>query len=187
VFAWGATPFGYTRNPQSVTINNLNANERIVDAAVGRDHALFLTNQGRVFAFGRNDAGQLGYAAGSISTPSYTVSSQPTGFTGLTAIAIAAGEKTSLVAFDTGALYVFGSVNTSTLAVPTLVDRSNVDPSVRWVSVAVRDTVFYAVSSSSLLHIIFSPFRLGILFLPVNHSHDIHVTNRKRNCVFVGL
>ena len=39
---------------------NLNLNEKIIDVELGGFHTFILTNQNRIFAFGSNQAGQLG-------------------------------------------------------------------------------------------------------------------------------
>jgi hypothetical protein len=122
----------------------LNVDEMVVDAAVGLDHVLFLTNQGRVFSAGNGANGQLGVVLA--LSPEFEIGTQPAGFAGLTAVSIAAGESTSMVAFDNGAIYVFGLVGGVVTSTPTAV--TGLDASLRWQSVAVRSTVWYAVSSA---------------------------------------
>ncbi len=97
-------------NPQPALVSLPAGSGPVVQIAAGAEHSLVLSASGRLYAFGSNDAGQLGVPAGSgseaanpapaqVSLP--PASAQP--------VAIAAGMQHSLVLTSAGQLYAFGS------------------------------------------------------------------------------
>ncbi len=69
IYAWGNNSFGQLGDGSSVInrekpvltkFTNLKTEETFIDISTGRLHSLALTNQGRVFAWGGNNRGQLG-------------------------------------------------------------------------------------------------------------------------------
>ena len=68
LYAWGRNQFGQLGNgstsnllkPTPVIFNELTTNEVIIEVQPGEEHAIALTNLGNIFAWGRNDQGQLG-------------------------------------------------------------------------------------------------------------------------------
>jgi len=67
IYSWGRNNYGqlgtgnFSDLSSPILVNlNLNNNETIADIALGTSHALLLTNQKRIYAWGRNNRGQLG-------------------------------------------------------------------------------------------------------------------------------
>lgn len=76
--------------------------EAVQAVAAGRSHSLVLTTTGKVYAFGRNDHGQLGLGdTDSRFTPTVIPGLEP-------AVAIAAGGRHSLVVLEDGGVVSFG-------------------------------------------------------------------------------
>ena len=84
------------------TIGSLN----ITAVACGRNHTLFLTNTGKVYACGSNYSGQLG--RGTSSTSITTTTELITPITTLTISAIACGEEHSAFLANNGTVYACG-------------------------------------------------------------------------------
>jgi alpha-tubulin suppressor-like RCC1 family protein len=122
VYAWGANESGQlgdgkTKNlllPTPVTTLTRN----IVALAAGAKHSLALRNDGTVWAWGANNAGQLGDA----STVARLVPVQVSGLTGVTAIA-ASGEH-SLALRNDGTVWAWGNNLVGQLGDCTTANRS---------------------------------------------------------------
>lgn len=120
LFSFGANRFGQLGrgagieatgpNPEPAQVAVPGLSGRIVAIAAGGYHSLALSSSGQIFAFGRNDEGQLGSTANNGSERANPV---PTAVVlpGASArpVALAAGALHSLVVTATGALYAFGS------------------------------------------------------------------------------
>lgn len=76
----------------------------IVAIAAGGTHALALTNDGRIFAWGSNGSGQLGLGT---TTATYTSPVEVTAVTGV--VAIGAGANHSLAVLGDGRLFTWGA------------------------------------------------------------------------------
>jgi alpha-tubulin suppressor-like RCC1 family protein len=74
----------------------------VIAVAKGGSHNLALSRDGRLWAWGRNDRGQLGSAAGDASTPVAVDGLGP-------AVAIAAGANHSLAVLTDGSLWAWGA------------------------------------------------------------------------------
>lgn len=81
--------------PQNVTA---------VSVSAGFDHVLMLGSDGNVYAWGNNEAGQLGTSSGdTLSTPTLVA-----GLQGKSIVAVAAGHRFSLALSEGGKVYSFG-------------------------------------------------------------------------------
>lgn len=81
--------------PQNVTA---------VSVSAGFDHVLMLGSDGNVYAWGNNEAGQLGTSSGNtLSTPTLVA-----GLQGKSIVAVAAGHRFSLALSEGGKVYSFG-------------------------------------------------------------------------------
>ena len=81
--------------PQNVTA---------VSVSAGFDHVLMLGSDGNVYAWGNNEAGQLGTSSGdTLSTPTLVA-----GLQGKSIVALAAGHRFSLALSEGGKVYSFG-------------------------------------------------------------------------------
>jgi alpha-tubulin suppressor-like RCC1 family protein len=97
-------------NPQPALVGLPAGSGPVVQIAAGAEHSLVLSASGRLYAFGSNDAGQLGVAAGSgteTANPAPAQASLPAA--SAQPVAIAAGMQHSLVLTSSGQLYAFGS------------------------------------------------------------------------------
>ena len=94
-------------NPTPSLVTLPGASGPVTQVAAGGFHSLALTSTGQLYAFGDNDAGQLGSATSSTgANPTPTQVTLP-GATG-SVTEIAAGEFFSLAVTSTGQLYAFG-------------------------------------------------------------------------------
>ncbi|RWS29333.1 RCC2-like protein [Leptotrombidium deliense] len=80
-------------------------NEKIISAAVGKGHTLFLNDKGVVFATGDNKMGQLGIGTQSSSVLTPTKIS----YTGRPVVKMSCGQEFSMIVDAVGGLYSFGS------------------------------------------------------------------------------
>ncbi|KAG5455395.1 MAG: regulator of chromosome condensation 1/beta-lactamase-inhibitor protein II [Olpidium bornovanus] len=90
-------------------LRHLNAEEKIVDLAVGGMHALALTNKGEVYSWGVNDNGALG-REGDEDIPE-----KVEGLEGVDVVSVAAGDSISCAISSEGRLYMWGSFRVSFL------------------------------------------------------------------------
>ena len=122
VFAWGGNSTGQLGNgtnsassvPVAVTSSGALMGKTIVAIAAGGAHSLALTSEGRVFAWGLNNSGQLGTPGPSQSWVPIEVSATGV-LAGKTVIAIAAGSSHSLALTSDGCVYSWGSNQTGQL------------------------------------------------------------------------
>jgi alpha-tubulin suppressor-like RCC1 family protein len=118
---WGAgasgqlgTGFAYPDgSSQPLTVKG--PNNRFVEVALGYLHTCGRTDDGQIFCWGDDSAGQIGDA---VALPSTTTRLEPTLVTGLPglAVAIAAGGYQSCAVLVTGALYCWGALASLELA-----------------------------------------------------------------------
>ena len=95
-------------NPNSNQTFDLNT--RFVEIAVGGDHALAIDEDGQLYAWGRNNYGQLGisiYSYGSASVPMLVRDPNGVDISGK-AVKVAAGAEFSMVLTTDGYVYSFG-------------------------------------------------------------------------------
>jgi Regulator of chromosome condensation (RCC1) repeat/BTB/POZ domain/Ankyrin repeat len=82
-----------------------NLSARVVQVSCGRHHTLALTQCGRVYAFGRNNAGQLGVGS---DTATFESPQQLASLASFNAVMVAGGADFSAVAIGTGDVYFAG-------------------------------------------------------------------------------
>ncbi|MFE7562455.1 RCC1-like domain-containing protein [Kitasatospora sp. NPDC057500] len=120
---WGFNGYGQLGDGTSVnratpTATALPAGVALTAVAVGAQHTLAIGSNGTPYSWGDNDAGQLGtgtltrrLAPGTVPLPA-----------GVTARAVSAGDRHSLVAGSDGGVYVFGANGSGQLGDGTLYD-----------------------------------------------------------------
>lgn len=116
IFAWGYNQNGQLGNgtganssvPVAVNMNGALAGRTVKSIAAGGDHNVVLTLDGKVYAWGRNDYGQLGDDSNAPSEEPVAVDT--TGWmNGKTITAIAAGRSHSMALATTGQLLGWGN------------------------------------------------------------------------------
>ena len=155
VYAWGNNDFGQLglgdyynnrKNPTLIDYSNNDFNfldETIISVSAGYGHSLALTDEGKVYAWGYNDYGQLGLGLGytsfrEVNPTLIDYSNNDFNFLDETIIGIAAGSFYSLALTDEGKVYAWGYNNRGQLGlgnsgfdtqreIPTLIDYSNND------------------------------------------------------------
>ena len=136
IWGWGDNSTGVLgtasseTNVTSPTKIALPQNVTPLSVSAGFDHVLMLASDGNVYAWGNNEAGQLGTEGGEkILTPTLVE-----GLRGKNVIAISAGRRFSLALTDGGRVYAFGLNDKLQLgyeptsefsATPTLIDALN--------------------------------------------------------------
>jgi alpha-tubulin suppressor-like RCC1 family protein len=121
-----------TANPTPAAVALPGASGAVSEIAAGGDHSLAVTTTGQLYAFGRNELGQLGNAAGSgteLPNPTPRAVSLP-GAEG-PVVQVAAGFSHSLALTATGQLYAFGSNELGQLGSPTNSGTMNPTPPTR--------------------------------------------------------
>ena len=137
VWGWGDNSTGVLGNAYSETTGylitspikiELPQNITSVSISAGYDHVLMLGSDGNVYAWGHNDAGQLGKNSDvqTLKTPTLV-----DGLRGKNIVAVSAGRRFSLALTDGGRVYSFGANNKLQLGyepttefseTPTLID-----------------------------------------------------------------
>lgn len=114
-FAWGYNGSGQLGDgtfddhsiPTPVEVSGVLAGKTLIAIAGGDDHSLALADDGKVYAWGRNDFGQLG--DGTTITRNAPVAVNATGvLAGKTVVAVGGGHTHSLVLTSDGRLYAWG-------------------------------------------------------------------------------
>ena len=132
VFSWGLNNYGQIGDgtttdryvPTEITNNfNLQAGEKVVNLAIGREHSSAITSNGRVFSWGRNNYGQLGDGT---TTDRYV----PTEITHLfnlegseKVVSIYLGNSFSSAITSNGRVFTWGSNNNGQIGDGTTTDR----------------------------------------------------------------
>jgi alpha-tubulin suppressor-like RCC1 family protein len=98
----------------------------VVQVAAGFDHSLAVTSTGQLYAFGRNDFGELGMATSSDQNSTPTLVRLP-GATG-PVVQVAAGLAHSLAVTSSGQLYAFGNNYSGQLGIATNSGTNNPTP-----------------------------------------------------------
>ena len=127
VYSWGFNSWGQLGNGTSGTANNASApvavktagtpmeGKTIVQVAAGATHSLALATDGTIYAWGKNEYGQLGNDSTTNSPVPVAVKTAGTPMDGKTIIQIHAGYEHSLaLAFD-GTVYAWGRNNSGQL------------------------------------------------------------------------
>lgn len=111
VKSWGENEYGELGRPEefgttvnSATPKNVEVLSNIVQLEIGRYHVLALTKDGDVYAWGRNNYGQLGNNGADTYTPTKVVGVS-------NAVQIAAGKYTSLALLEDGSILTWGRNN----------------------------------------------------------------------------
>jgi len=116
VYAWGYNQNGQLGNgstapsnvPVPVTMTGVLAGKTVIAIAAGGDHNVVLASDGHVYAWGRDDYGQLGDdSTAQSNVPVAVDTTGPLG--GKTIVAVAAGHSHSLALASNGALYAWGN------------------------------------------------------------------------------
>lgn len=99
-------------------------NETVVQVAAGNSHSIALTKSGKMYTWGRNDAGQLGHVDSYIDI--YSMEELPRliecpGLEGKTIVHVAAGNRRCAAVAQDGSLFLWGS---RLQHFPTLMERS---------------------------------------------------------------
>jgi uncharacterized repeat protein (TIGR02543 family) len=134
LYAWGNNGFGQlgdgttvnNSTPTLISFEGLQSGETIRDVFAGQYHTFAVTTNGRVYAWGRNDYGQLGDdTTTNRSTPTLISFDGPNGLNdGETIRNVVADQDHSLAVTTTGRLYTWGRNNSGQLGDDTLVDNS---------------------------------------------------------------
>jgi alpha-tubulin suppressor-like RCC1 family protein len=130
VYAWGYNDYGQLGNgtttsrntPTLINVPNLQSGETIAQVTAGYYHSLAVTTQGRVYAWGYNDYGQLGNGTTtSRNTP--TLINVPSLQSGETIAQVTAGSVHSLAFTTQGHVYAWGSNGSGRLGDGTTTNR----------------------------------------------------------------
>jgi alpha-tubulin suppressor-like RCC1 family protein len=116
VFAWGANDSGQlgtgttddATSPQQVDLSGALAGKRVVAVAAGEDFSLALTDEGKIYAWGENQLGQLGNGNNTDSLVPVAVDASGA-LSGKTIIRIAAGTGHALALSSDGTVFAWGS------------------------------------------------------------------------------
>ncbi|MDW5328856.1 hypothetical protein R6Y94_34275 [Plantactinospora sp. KLBMP9567] len=147
VYAWGANEFGQLGNGMAEESQPwpvpaaMPAGTTVVAISAGGGHSLALTSTGQVYAWGINNAGQLGNGTTERSHVPVPVSLPA----GTTVVAIAAGSAHSLALTSTGQLLAWGSNGGGRLGDGTTTQRTTPVP----VSLPTGTSVTEIVAGSS--------------------------------------
>ena len=127
VYSWGFNSWGQLGNGTSGTANNASApvavktagtpmeGKTIVQVAAGATHSLALATDGTIYAWGKNEYGQLGNDSTTNSPVPVAVKTAGTPMDGKTIIQIHAGYEHSLALASDGTVYVWGRNNSGQL------------------------------------------------------------------------
>ena len=117
VYTWGWNYHGQLGNNTKTNSNTIVAvqtigtplaGKKIVKIAAGQGHSLALTDDGRVYTWGRNDTGQLGNNATTDAMLPVAVTVTGTPMNNKTIIEIASGARHSLAIDSSGKVYAWG-------------------------------------------------------------------------------
>lgn len=142
IFTWGKGQHGqlgqgifdHSQTPWPVDVSGVLAGISLVRMSLGDNHSLALGNNGRVYAWGLNNSGQLGNGAGPGQEASPSAVDVSGVLAGKTVTAISAGSDYSLALTSDGKIYAWGSNYTGCLgngssldsSVPVAVDMNGV-------------------------------------------------------------
>lgn len=127
VYSWGFNSWGQLGNGTSGTANNASApvavktagtpmeGKTIVQVAAGATHSLALATDGTIYAWGKNEYGQLGNDSTTNSSVPVVVKTAGTPMAGKTIIQIHAGYEHSLALASDGTVYAWGRNNSGQL------------------------------------------------------------------------
>ena len=127
VYSWGSNSWGQLGNGTSGTANNASApvavktagtpmdGKTIVQVAAGATHSLALATDGTIYAWGKNEYGQLGNDSTTNSPVPVAVKTAGTPMEGKTIIQIHAGYEHSLALASDGTVYAWGRNNSGQL------------------------------------------------------------------------
>ena len=127
VYSWGFNSWGQLGNGTSGAANNASApvavktagtpmeGKTIVQVAAGATHSLALATDGTIYAWGKNEYGQLGNDSTTNSPVPVAVKTAGTPMDGKTIIQIHAGYEHSLALASDGTVYVWGRNNSGQL------------------------------------------------------------------------
>ena len=127
VYSWGFNSWGQLGNGTSGTANNASApvavktagtpmeGKTIMQVAAGATHSLALATDGTIYAWGKNEYGQLGNDSTTNSSVPVAVKTTGTPMEGKTIIQIHAGYEHSLALASDGTVYAWGRNNSGQL------------------------------------------------------------------------
>ena len=127
---YGRLGTGGSSNAETPVSVSALLNETIVQVAAGNSHSIALDKDGRMYTWGRNDAGQLGHADTFIDI--YSIEEMPrliespdgSELKGQTVCQVAAGNRRCAAVTHEGKLFVWGN---RLQHIPTLVDPGSID------------------------------------------------------------
>lgn len=139
VYTWGDNQFGAlgdgTQNQRTTPGPVLKpaawSGSTVVAIAVGNFHCLALLSNGALYAWGRNNYGQIGDGTTVLQRINATAVVRPAAWTGLNITAIAAGAYHSMALMSDGALYAWGYNDGGTLGDGTTTGRKTATAVVR--------------------------------------------------------
>jgi alpha-tubulin suppressor-like RCC1 family protein len=134
LYTWGYNNFGQLGDGTTTTrttptlIDKFN-DEKVISVSLGRYHSSAITESGKLYTWGLNDAGQLGDG----TTANKTIPTLINRFNGEKIIAVSLGWYHSSAVTESGKLYTWGlngngqlgDGTTANKTVPTLIDRFN--------------------------------------------------------------
>ncbi len=157
VFTWGWNIYGQLGNdsffnqnvPTEITTRFLlNPGETVVDASLGYYHSLVLTSEGRIFAWGSNETGQLGNGLTDNSNVPLNITSYFGLAEGETIVKITAGDFHNFAITSTNRVFAWGYNSFGQIGDDTLVDKSTPVEITSNFALGVNETVI-SVSAGS--------------------------------------
>lgn len=148
VYAWGDGgqgqrgdgTFSPAQTPWPVDTSGVLNGKTITKISVGGNHMLARSSEGKVYAWGLNNSGQLGNGSGTAQFPTPSAVDMTGVLSGKTVTAVSAGSDFSLALTSEGKVYAWGSNYSGTLGNGTTTD-SNVPVAVNMSGVLAGKTV----------------------------------------------
>ena len=160
VYSWGFNSWGQLGNGTSGTANNASApvavktagtpmdGKTIVQVAAGATHSLALATDGTIYAWGKNEYGQLGNDSTTNSPVPVAVKTAGTPMEGKTIIQIHAGYEHSLALASDGTVYTWGRNNFGQLGKNDATD-AHIPAAVRTLGTPMADKVIVQLAAGN--------------------------------------
>lgn len=153
VYAWGDGgqgqrgdgTFSPAQTPWPVDTSGVLNGKTITKISVGGNHMLARSSEGKVYAWGLNNSGQLGNGSGTAQFPTPSAVDMTGVLSGKTVTAVSAGSDFSLALTSEGKVYAWGSNYSGTLGNGTTTD-SNVPVAVNMSGVLAGKTVIAIIA-----------------------------------------
>ncbi len=165
LYAWGQNDHGQLGNhsntdsnvPVAVDMTGALAGKKGVAIAAGGSYSLALATDGRIYAWGENNIGQLGTGTAEVNTPTAV------NFSGVLSnkhiIDMAAGVSHSLVLSCRGKIYAWGGNSYGELGNPSAGEWSDSPVEVQWTPATAVNSLAGAENALHLLQNYPNPFR----------------------------